>query len=686
MVVVIVFFISNPFAFHQTERIASSHQWIQHTHESMAAINRILLNLMNVESTSRGYVITGDTSFIDDIDENIKKVFNSYTLAKSLTVDNAEQQLLLNKLEPLLKERISLIKKTINYKSEKKLSETVAIPLITQAQSLTNNIRTIIEQLLQNEVSILQLREVLFLKSFKSTVLFSTAIDIFNLIILAFIILYFNIMFNHLVRVKNAADQSESLLKGIINGAQEYIVAIDLNYNFIAYNNAFVSEFRHNFGKQPAIGMNLKDALKHLPQEQSKSLEIWQRALQGEEFSIVREFGSEAHRTTQYELTFSPIYNDQNQLIGAAQIARDIGARIREELKLKSFNEKLETSLHNVEDQAKEMAMVNDMNIRLRSCSTLDETLSITSLYLKKLFPNTAGTLFIMNHSRNFLEGLTGWNSPQTTETVFAPEDCWGLRQGKIYLYINKEESIPCKHCGKESDLHSYFCIPLLALNEVVGVLNIQLKHSRSQEDIYNFQKKNFTLIQNIAGQIALSISNIKLHESLKVRSNRDVLTNLYNRTYLDETFERDLQRARRKQLSIGTVMMDLDLFKNINDKFGHEAGDIVLKEVARTITNQLRQGDIACRYGGEEFLMILYDTTVEDARKKVEQFRDAISKLEFRFIDLVTITASFGLAMFPEDGTDAQELIKAADGALYHSKKSGRNKVTVYKDIRNTL
>jgi diguanylate cyclase (GGDEF)-like protein len=540
---------TNVYSYHQIDKVMESNQWVKHTHQAMEAINNILLDLIEVESVTRAYVISGDTTFVANIDETINKVFTDFSLAKKITEHNPQQQILLEKLEPLLKYGILKIKETMKLKQENKLQYNITLPLIHASENISDRIKEMINEIYKNEVTLLQQREETFLRDFNFTNTLSFTVDIINLSLLLFSILCFNKMFSSLI----------------------------------------------------------------------------------------------------------------------------------------ASREKLERTLLQVENQSKEMVISNDMNNKLRSSGSMQETVSMALLYLKKILPFSSGVIYLMNHSKNYLEAVAEWNEPNVTEHIFTPDQCWGLRQGKIYFYINKDESMPCKHSEGESHIRSYVCMPLLALNEVVGVLHLQItnSHDMDQNEIIKLYENNNLMIQNIAGQISLSISNIKLYEVLKQRSTRDLLTGLYNRSYLSDTFERDVQRAKRNNTSIVVIMMDIDFFKNVNDTYGHEAGDAVLREVSKLLTLELRKSDIACRYGGEEFLIILYDTVFQDASERIEQLRQKISNLQFHFVALFSITVSFGVAMFPENGNNSEELIKAADQALYVSKKTGRNKVTVYN---NTL
>jgi len=681
-VVLVAFLITIFFSYHQIEKVSTTNQWVKHTNLVIEKTNNILLDFMEIESRTRGFLISADTSIIENLDEKIKNILSNFNLEKDLTKDNSQQQFLLAELEPILNDRIALLKKLIGLKLNNKLKSNAALQMVSQGQNLTEKIKKIIKEIYDNEIQLLQQREESFQQNYNFTNILFNTVNIINLCLLTMIIMLFNKMLSHVLASQALEKKSELLLRGIIDGSKEYIAALDPNYTILACNKAFEIKFLELFGKMVTTGMNFKDALAHLPKEQRKAVEIWDRALKGEEFTVIEKFGSDDKTRSQFEITYSSIYNEKGKLIGAAHIVRDVGKRVEGENMLKDSNKKLEISLSQVESQAKEMIIINDMNNKMRSGASMEETLSIISLYLKKLLPFCSGAIYLMNHSRNYLEAAKEWNEPQSIEKIFSPDQCWGLRQGKSYLYVNKNESIPCKHAEKENSL-SYFCVPLLALNEIIGILYLQIAQSLVMEknEIIQLYEKNSLMIQSVASQISLAISNIRLHEALKTRSNRDLLTNLYNRSYLSDTFERDVQRAKRNKTHMAVVMMDLDLFKNINDNYGHEAGDTVLREIGKLILTQLRKSDIACRYGGEEFIIILYDALLKEVVEKIEQLRKSISALEFRFVDLVTVTASFGIAMFPENGEDPEQLIKAADDALYQSKKAGRNRVT-YKGL----
>jgi len=172
------------------------------------------------------------------------------------------------------------------------------------------------------------------------------------------------------------------------------------------------------------------------------------------------------------------------------------------------------------------------------------------------------------------------------------------------------------------------------------------------------------------------------LKDQLQEQAVRDPLTNLHNRRYLNEILPRELIRAEREHTSVGLLIADVDHFKRVNDTFGHQAGDEVLKTVANLIVSNMRGSDIACRYGGEEFLLIMPGVNIEAAWKRAEEFRLKCEQISIRVAghDL-KVTISIGLVVFPQDGKQVGELLSRVDKALYYSKRAGRNKVTIWDE-----
>jgi diguanylate cyclase (GGDEF)-like protein len=173
-----------------------------------------------------------------------------------------------------------------------------------------------------------------------------------------------------------------------------------------------------------------------------------------------------------------------------------------------------------------------------------------------------------------------------------------------------------------------------------------------------------------------------RLQGQLREQAIRDPLTNLYNRRYMQETFERELASAQRHQQAVTVIMMDIDHFKRLNDTYGHKAGDLMLQALGDLLRNETRDYDVACRYGGEEFVVIMPGARVETARPRAEQLRSQFADLHLEFSGMVLqATISVGVAIFPLHGETSDALLRAADQALYAAKAGGRDRVVVHEN-----
>jgi diguanylate cyclase (GGDEF)-like protein len=181
-----------------------------------------------------------------------------------------------------------------------------------------------------------------------------------------------------------------------------------------------------------------------------------------------------------------------------------------------------------------------------------------------------------------------------------------------------------------------------------------------------------------VGERLSLALANLRLREALQQQSIRDTLTGLYNRRFMEESLARELGRAARTGQPVSMIMMDIDHFKRFNDTFGHQAGDALLKELGEFVNQRTRGQDVACRYGGEEFALILAGCSLENACKRAQVLREELKLLKVRHggQSMGAITLSMGVASFPAQANNAETLVKAADDALYRAKKEGRDRV----------
>jgi diguanylate cyclase (GGDEF)-like protein len=356
----------------------------------------------------------------------------------------------------------------------------------------------------------------------------------------------------------------------------------------------------------------------------------------------------------------------------------------------KKADEQLKVALLESEALARESMELSELGDSLQSCQTVEEAYRMSESALPGILSLRPGALCILNSSRDLVESVASWNNCMTTEPVFHPDDCWGLRRGKPSGWSGSP--LPCTHVHA-SVATNYLCVPLVAQGETLGVLYVEGKTSLLASSPQAAKSEQATLNRRanaVAERVSLALANLKLRELLRNQSIRDPLTGLYNRRYLEESLNRELHRANRTGRNVSLVMLDLDHFKHFNDTFGHQVGDILLKEVAGVIKSRVRAGDLACRYGGEEFSLILAEVDSGGTQKCVESIRETIKHLSLhhRGQTLGTITVSAGVAIFPADADNSDDLIRAADEALYRAKKAGRDCIFVYESLesRSTL
>jgi diguanylate cyclase (GGDEF)-like protein len=219
-----------------------------------------------------------------------------------------------------------------------------------------------------------------------------------------------------------------------------------------------------------------------------------------------------------------------------------------------------------------------------------------------------------------------------------------------------------------------------MAKGEVLGLLHLRTKNSINKEEADNYIESIMEISVTISEYLSLSIANIRLRETLANQSIRDSLTGLYNRRYMEEAIQNEIMRAARKRTKITIVMMDIDHFKIFNDTYGHKAGDALLVQLANLLKSSLRGSDIVCRYGGEEFIVILPETTVENTYERAEQLREDIKRMKVSYQSkaLPPVTISMGIASYPDCSSDVDELFNLADTALYRAKSEGRDRVII--------
>jgi diguanylate cyclase (GGDEF)-like protein len=349
---------------------------------------------------------------------------------------------------------------------------------------------------------------------------------------------------------------------------------------------------------------------------------------------------------------------------------------------LQQANERLTVLVNELEQYTREARLVSEMSGWLQTCLNVEEVSAVVAQAVPKLFPNEAGALYLFSASRNAAEAATVRGESLSIENVFAPNDCWALRRGQLHLVEDSHTGLLCRHLGHPPPA-SYMCVPMMAQGETIGMLYLQssLRGRGQPEGVRgNLIESEQRLAVTVAEQVAMALANLKLRETLRIQSIRDPLTGMFNRRFMEESLEREIRRMARKKGQLGIIMIDIDHFKQFNDTFGHAAGDILLRELGNLLKTNIRSEDIACRYGGEEFVLIIPEVSLELTCKRAEQLREGFKHLNVQHggRTLGPITISLGVAMFPEHGSTGEALLRAADAALYRAKAEGRDRVVV--------
>ena len=297
-----------------------------------------------------------------------------------------------------------------------------------------------------------------------------------------------------------------------------------------------------------------------------------------------------------------------------------------------------------------------------------------------EIFADTSGAIYTYPHSPEHAETATRWGPHQARfPPTIRTDDCCALRHGRMHQG-HDVDTVCCDHLPPGVAGRT-LCVPFAVQGVIVGLLSIHDPTNQQADDQAPgpaVASAHERLALAASEQFTLAVTNLELRNELRAQSINDALTGLYNRRYLDETLARELRRAHRTGTPVSVLMIDIDHFKNLNDTHGHAAGDVMLTKLAAALLNNIRSEDIGCRYGGEEFAVIMAGLDQTGAVERAEQIRNTFAAHEFTWNaqPLQRLTASIGVATSPQHGNTTDQLLNAADTALYRAKDNGRNRV----------
>ena len=631
----------------------------------------------------RAYTLWGDSTQSHAFSLASKSALADFETLHKLTAGSTQQQISLAQMEPLIKARLSLLKASVELHQRTRDDLKQQAAFNDQNTMLSEQLRDLLDVFDRAERGLLQERSAAAQASYHRAVTINIFLGISVFIFLIFTLGILNRELSRREQAERSAAEQKEFFQSILDSCNDAVIVANSSGKIILRNpvgvryhaGAPADELGEKYPELLGLYKNDREALfkadelplsRALAGDSVTGLEIYVRPPKGGEPRWMLAAGG-------------PLLNSGGEKRGGVVFLRDINDR-------KKADEQLRVALLESEAFARESIVLSELGDSLQSCQKVEEAYRMSQKAISGILGLRPGVLFILNSSRDLVESVATWNNCTTTEPVFHPDDCWALRRGK--LYGGPDSPLPCSHV-RASGATNYVCVPLVAQGETLGVMYVEDKTSllASSPQAVQFEQATLKRQANaVAERISLALANLKLRELLRNQSIRDALTGLYNRRYLEESLNRELQRAKRAGRNLSVVMLDLDHFKHFNDTFGHQVGDILLKEVAGTIKSRVRAGDLACRYGGEEFSLIVAEVDTGGTYKCVESIREAIKHLSLhnRGQTLGTITVSAGIATYPAHADNSENLIRAADEALYQAKKAGRDCIFVYEPLKS--
>lgn len=354
--------------------------------------------------------------------------------------------------------------------------------------------------------------------------------------------------------------------------------------------------------------------------------------------------------------------------LGSPETAQQLEGLEEANEALRLANETLEARVGDLARLHHENGVLSELSGFLQASHDVTEVHQVLGRFLPQLFEHSSGAF--LARTGTLLEQEVAWGACRAGG-VHAVEDCWALRRGEPHV-VHGALDLACHHRHAPVSGRA-FCMPVATQEGPAGLLHVEVPADGPSERVV------LARLGAVAERLGACLTNLRLRERLREESIRDPLTGLFNRRYMTETLQRELARARRANEPVALVMMDVDHFKQLNDRFGHDVGDDVLEAVAGALAGGVRSEDVVCRYGGEEFVAILPGASLEAAVQRAEELRLALHGMALRTRDgsRPEVTMSAGVAL--AEGVGSPEvLLRAADRALLQAKQQGRDRVCV--------
>ena len=648
-------------------------------HDVLETSASLRSHLENATAARRDYIRSGDPTQVEICESMADTTLADLVNLRRITIENPDQYRRLDKLEPLLRSRLAWLRSSVEMHRQHPEDRTLTDANAAQMPQLVAQIVDQINQFDEIEKELLQQRSAEALANSLRSARTSEVLTISTCLVLIMALVVFNIELSRRTQAESVVTEQRNLLDSILNSCSDAVVVADRSGKIVLRNPAVTRNL-----PTPPPGTPAREIPRLLGFFKPDGVSLYAfedlplpRTLRGETVNgleiCVRPPGE---KESQWLLAAGTPLLVQNAESGGGVVF------LRNITNLKQADERLQKALREAEANAREKNELTKLADLLQSCQILEEACKIAGDILSSFFDARPGALFLINPSSNLLEAKAIWNECSTTEHAFSAENCWALRLKKVYDGGASGAHLRCSHLST-GFTGTPVCVPLLAQEEILGVLYIQVGRATPGE-----REEFLRRADAVAERLSLALSNLKLREVLRNQSIRDPLTGLFNRRYLEESLMREIQRAARKARTITVIMLDLDHYKLFNDTFGHQAGDMLLQEIAAVFNAHVRASDLVCRYGGEEFAIILSEVDAAGARICVETLRQEIKRLslEYRGQSLSSVTVSAGIAEFPSHGQTPEDLVRAADAALYQAKREGRDRVVICEQATDPM
>jgi diguanylate cyclase (GGDEF)-like protein/PAS domain S-box-containing protein len=400
----------------------------------------------------------------------------------------------------------------------------------------------------------------------------------------------------------------------------------------------------------------------------------------GDNYRMEKRYLTKARTVIRIQLDVSILRDDHGAPVHFISQIEDITEREATRAALLDSQRRLEAGYAQLERQNYRISLLSELSGVLLACQGIDEIKAPLCHFGNAMFAGFSGAVYLLHNSHSYLEQAVAFGGPLASDLVFTPDTCWALRRGQHHW--NGHDSMRCPHVVLDVQDRPTLCTPIVAHGERIGLLYLEANAAAEAAPAgANGQVEHIASM--VADRVGAVVANIQLRETLRRQAMRDGLTGMFNRRFLEESLPRELSLAARHEYPICLMMIDVDHFKAFNDRYGHDAGDKALQMVATEISRQFRDSDIACRYGGEEFSVVLPNADLDIAHQRAERLSAQIARLEpvGSAKALGPVTISVGIATFPAHGTTPAALLEKADAALYQAKRAGRNRVVCSGD-----